>query len=699
MKLRDFFPSLTCGIVASAGAGMIGWSCEVNAAAAPESEPADFIDYAEIETVALSPDGEQVLVETRRADPEANTWTDQFWLIASEEGDEPQTLSLPEGAHSVEWHPDGERLVMIAQSDQESPPQIMAGEPGAETDAFDLLSEADGGVSDFDLDETGEVLAYTTTERSQAEEEDSDREGVVVDVANFSFRELLNDNLTGSQEPAHYRAQLWVQPEGPDSAQPIAEEHHVTRFALSPDGERLALSTREGMQTSGRMQSGEGTDLMIHTLAEDRLETLEEGRDGVDDDPFQGRVTHAAPFWSPSGEQLVFLRYEENFPMVEVPDLGVHDFESGETWFPVKAKDRELSPRRIRWRDEDTILVERIDQARHGLYEVAVESGELTPLRASEDSYHDFSFIDGGERAAWVEQSTARPPEVHIGDPASENVRQVSDFNSRQAELELPEAERVNWTSADGTEVWGWLLKPDNASETEPVPLLTFLNGGPPPAVTNRFSLEQRHIWPYPLTQLVNDGYALLVVHYRGTPSFGRDFREFSLGEKDVEDVHTGVNAIAERDSIDADRLGLLGHSHGATLGPLAGDGGPEFQAASFAEGTGLSFSNYLAHWGFLNVNLQEPVIGGSPWEKPERYLETSPAFQTQLIENTATLIEAGEDAASIEALQFGKAFWRHGTEHEVVIYPETGHNVREPELMLEVMERNLEWFHEHLPL
>lgn len=664
-------------------------------AAADTPEPVDFLDYGGIETVALSPDGERVLIETRRADPEANAFVDRFWLVDADGDSEPVELALPEGARSVDWHPDGERLVMLAPPGEGQAPQVLAGAPAGGD--FAALTGAPGGVSDFELGPGGNPVVYTTREPAgQPEPENDDgRRGVSVDVESFSKVKLLRGELEQHDKHDARRmphARLWIQAEGPDSAEPVVEEMHVERFALGPDGERVALTTLDEPGPAGQRPS-EGADLRVYGIDSEELHTVREGSDGIDDNPLDGRVAHSAPFWSPSGERLVFLRTDHSYGMASVADLGVHDFASGETWFPVRAEERELGARRIRWRDEDTLLVERVGEARHGLYTLGIEDGTLEPMRVSDASHHDFSFVDGGQRAAWVEQSTARPPEVYVGDPATEEGRQVTDFNAHQAGLSLPEAEAVSWTSTDGTEVSGWLLMPEGASADDPAPLLTFLAGGPSFVVTNRFSLYPRRFWPYPLTQFVSEGYALLVVHYRGTSTFGRDFRQFTLGEESVDDVQAGVEAMAERAAIDGGRLGILGHSHGAGLGPLAADGGPQFEAASFAEGSGNAFSIYLAMEGSRNIHVQEPLFGGTPWEMPERYLEVSPAFQEQLIENTATLIEAGEQAAAGEALQFGKAFWRHGTEHEVVIYPDTGHNIREPELMLESMKRHLEWF------
>ncbi|QOC21685.1 S9 family peptidase [Wenzhouxiangella sp. AB-CW3] len=676
-------------------ASLAGFGVAMSAIAA-QPQLVDFIDYAEIRSIDMAPDGEHVLVETRHADPEANDVEDRFWLVPTDTTSSVRELAVPEGASQVQWHPDGQQLVMLAAPEGGGGRQVLAGAP--EGDGFEALTDAARGVSDFALGPGGQLLVYTTREpvgRPRALTERG-RRGISVDLESFSQTRLLQGVLQHPYQPVPRRGRLWIQQGPSESAEVLSEDRSVQDFSLSPDGAQVALITLNSPPPVGRRPS-EGADLRLLDIASGATTLLQAGRDGIDDSPFEGRVAHSAPSWSPDGQRLVFSRTDYSYGMASVADLGVHDLHSSETWFPVKAARRELNARAIHWRDDETLLVERIAEARHGLYTLEVESGKLRPSRVTNDSHQRFSFADGVEKAAWVEQSTARPPEVHVGDPLTEAASQVTHFNARQAKLNLPEAKAVSWRSSDRTQVSGWLLTPEEASPDRPAPLLVFLAGGPAFVVTNQFSLYPRMTWAYPLTKFVTRGYAVLVVHYRGTSSFGREFRQFTLGEESVDDVQTGVETVSERADIDGHRLGLIGHSHGAGLGPLVAGAGPGFKAASFSEGMGNAFSLYLAMEGRRNRFIQEPMIGGTPWDTPERYLAVSPALQKRLVENTATLIEAGERSAAVEALQLGKGFWRHGTPHDVVLYPDSGHTLREPELMLESMQRNLEWFRLHM--
>jgi dipeptidyl aminopeptidase/acylaminoacyl peptidase len=85
--------------------------------------------------------------------------------------------------------------------------------------------------------------------------------------------------------------------------------------------------------------------------------------------------------------------------------------------------------------------------------------------------------------------------------------------------------------------------------------------------------------------------------------------------------------------------------------------------------------------------------VDANPYENPSRYLESSPIFRTQFTQTTPTLLEYGQKGEVIQGLELGRALWRQGTSHKFVVYPGTGHALRKPALLVESMERNLEWF------
>lgn len=215
-------------------------------------------------------------------------------------------------------------------------------------------------------------------------------------------------------------------------------------------------------------------------------------------------------------------------------------------------------------------------------------------------------------------------------------------------------------------------------SNSDPAPLLTVLHGGPGvPSVNSYHPYEG---WLYPVQVFATRGYAVFLPNYRQTDSFGKSFQQINVPKREpVSDVLTGIDHLAGNGIADMSRMGILGHSHGAWLGPMAAAERPIFETASFAEGLNNYLSVYGQWQGYKNRSLHEHSLGGTPYEFPERYLELSPAFQNRYTKTTPSLLEYGQQATAIQGLETAKALWRHGTPHMFIVYPNVAHNIREP--------------------
>lgn len=202
--------------------------------------------------------------------------------------------------------------------------------------------------------------------------------------------------------------------------------------------------------------------------------------------------------------------------------------------------------------------------------------------------------------------------------------------------------------------------------------MLTHIHGGPGATATNTFH-----------------------------PDRGKKFQKPKAIDKEpVEDVVTGIQHLISKGIAVKDQLGIMGHSHGGWLGPIVVAEYPHFQAASFSEGMADFLSLYGQMPGMLNLVTHEKEMSSiNPYKNPERYLELSPAFRENFYKTAPTLLEYGQEKLAIQGLEMGKAFWRHETPYELVIYPDTGHNIFEPKMNVESMQRNLRWFEQWIEI
>lgn len=141
----------------------------------------------------------------------------------------------------------------------------------------------------------------------------------------------------------------------------------------------------------------------------------------------------------------------------------------------------------------------------------------------------------------------------------------------------LVSTEEVVFQARDGVELHGYLSKPKGVEE--PVPLVIRLHGGP----ASHYSLSHDTLTQF----LVNRGYAVLWVNFRGSTGYGKvfqqlGFREFGRAmQSDVED--TADWAIREGVA-DPNAVAVMGTSYGGYSAILAIIQRPDLFAAAIAE-------------------------------------------------------------------------------------------------------------------
>ena len=211
----------------------------------------------------------------------------------------------------------------------------------------------------------------------------------------------------------------------------------------------------------------------------------------------------------------------------------------------------------------------------------------------------------------------------------------MSDANPQQNQYNWGSIELVDWISLDGKKLKGMLVKPENFDASKKYPLLVNFY---------EKSSNGLHRHRHPKAERSSLNYSFYAS--RGYVIFNPDveYRVGYPGESAYNCVIPGVTSLIEKGFIDADNIGVQGHSWGGYQIAYLVTKTNIFKAAESGAPVPNMISAYggIRWWTGLSRQFQyehtQSRIGGTPWEYPSRYIENSPIFNIDKI-NTPLLI------------------------------------------------------------
>ena len=248
-------------------------------------------------------------------------------------------------------------------------------------------------------------------------------------------------------------------------------------------------------------------------------------------------------------------------------------------------------------------------------------------------------YMDSGEMPYGTMKARDGDPDQWIADRVSDlgfnSQILISNANPQQKDYNWGTAEIVNWSSLDGLDLTGMLIKPENFDPKKKYPMIVNF-------YERSSNALHSHRAPNPGRSSINysfytsRGYLIFNpdVHYRvGYP-----------GESAFNCVIPGITSLIEKGFVDEKNIGVQGHSWGGyqiaylvtktDIFKAAESGAPVVNMISAFGGirwdTGLSRQFQYEH--------TQSRIGGTPWEYPQRYFENSPIYNIDKI-NTPLLI------------------------------------------------------------
>ena len=643
--------ALGCAAVLFAGGGLLAQ--EQPAAASPVGKkvlsPETFLELRSVQDPQFSPDGTRVAFVV--SDPQTSEKrTRHIWLY-DKQGNKAHQLTYSEkGESSPRWSPDGKQLAFLSNRGEQQQVYTLRMEGGEAAE----VTKGKAGVQAFEWAPDGQSIAFLSpnpkTEAEEKKEKDKD-DARVVDRDDKYARLRVMD--LGKREERALTESTWK----------------VEELQWSPNGQSIVIKA---------------TDRPASDRLTDRI-YLVNARDGHKHELLAPRGPFRDLRFTLDGGVVSFIGSRDDGP--EPHDLQIISTGGGVARNLTGASlDRAILDYHLAkggW-----IVAVYADGFRRKFvgYTDQGERKDMTaeiPVNPSQ-----FSVSSTGEIAFVGETATAMP-ELWFRDTKGA-VQQVSHVNEAWKEYGLVAPDFYKYKSFDGTEIEAGLLKPRGTDGKTRLPLVVLVHGGP------------TGIWGDSINEwgqlLVAAGFAVVCPNVRGSIGYGQKFVEMNRadwGGGDFKDVMAGIDDLVAKGIADPERLGIGGWSYGGYMSEWAVTQTTRFNAAV----SGAGMADLISEFGTEKDPAYDEWFWGVPYEKPEGFLNGSPALYVKNAK-TPTLILQGE-ADPIDPIgqsqELYRGLKRYGVDAEFVVYPREPHGFQEAKHQVDVQKRMLAWFEKYV--
>ncbi|MGI9015199.1 MAG: DPP IV N-terminal domain-containing protein [Phycisphaerales bacterium] len=199
------------------------------------------------------------------------------------------------------------------------------------------------------------------------------------------------------------------------------------------------------------------------------------------------------------------------------------------------------------------------------LHRVRLDGSQKQRITTRDLNYSGFQISPDHTYVVATMQSIDSPPAVAVYGMQGREIAVLAESDvSRMSDRPMPEL--FQFLADDGeTVLYGQLFKPSDFDPEKQYPLLVNVYGGP---LSQGVSANFR-----PADPTCEFGIITAEIDNRGTRNRGKAFEAatyLQLGTVDLGDQVAGVQFLTQRPYIDADRVGITGHSYGGYLAALA---------------------------------------------------------------------------------------------------------------------------------
>ncbi len=572
-----------------------------------------------------SPDGSRIAFTSKRGEDEAAA----LYVIPFGGGEAEKILELPYSISAPKWLPDGNQLVV----------------------ATSVIPELVGQWAKADL---------AAMKKEIKRRKDSKMTAKVTEDRQYRFFDhWLTDNLAQRLLKVDVATKDFV--DLTPKATQLFLVSGTTNFEVSPDGGSIALV----YNTTPRPYAGHhNADLyLVPTGGSGEWKNLTTDNIGSDSNPV----------FSPDGRSLLYTRTEETIHNGEFSKLWRHNFATGINTELNPALDYSIGETKFA-ADGKFLWVVAEEKGYVPVFRLNLDGTGLTAVYGAGTS----SNVEVGTgHLVFLNDTTNRPNELFVFDPATGATRQLTHFNDAfMAQFALGQVESYWFKGAKGHDIHGWLVLPPGYDASKTYPLVQLMHGGPHTMCRDSWSYR----WN---TQLfAAPGYIVTWVNRHGSTGFSEKFAMSIVnewGDMPFEDIMKSTDHLLARfPNIDRNRLAAAGASYGGYMAAWVLGHTDRFKAIINHAGVNSSYAQYAADvpHGFPEV------MGGKAWDNLEGMQRQNPMFYAKHFK-TPTLVLHGELDYRVpygNGLELYGVLQALGVPSRLVIFPNENHWILTPQ-------------------
>jgi len=329
---------------------------------------------------------------------------------------------------------------------------------------------------------------------------------------------------------------------------------------------------------------------------------------------------------------------------------------------------------------------------KYGYYKF--ENGKASQLIFQDLSIGRLLKAKDANTFSYVKQDYDLSPELHVADDFI-NEKKVASTNPQQQNYYWGKSKLISYTNKLGKKMQGALYYPANYEAGKQYPMIVYIYEILSNGVHGYVSPGTRRA--YNTTNYTTNGYFIFqpdIVYETNDPGMGA-----------VNCVIPAVEEVLKTGMIDANKVGIFGHSWGAYQTSFLVTQTDIFKAAcAGAPLTDLISMSLSIYWnsGTPDQKIFETSQGrfDGPWyERTEAHIRNSPMFNASKIK-APLLIAFGDKDGAVDwhqGIEMYGTMRRMEKPHVMLVYADENHGLVKKENQIDYQKRQKEWFDHYL--